>query len=146
MLSRLLSRALFPPLSPNLDSGETIARFLFLTDHYNASSGAIKSRAFQPRSDSLTLSVFRIAGLSRRLIWLLGDLFSAGSRVSPAARADIAVSAVSHLGLHVVPDAPPPRHAQIAGWPAEKSERLSFAQRLAKSAILELSPERNHHS
>jgi hypothetical protein len=51
-------------------------------------------------------------------------------------RADIQVSAVVSLGLNVIPAPIPenPNHANITGWPLEKSARMSLAQEIVAAA------------
>jgi len=52
--------------------------------------------------------------------------------------ANIIASAVCEMDLDVDPDNNPPRHADIVGWPQEKSERMLIAQELAAKATLRL--------
>ncbi len=41
---------------------------------------------------------------------------------------------VASVGLRLVADDNPPRHADIAGWPTEKDATMSAAQQLASSS------------
>jgi hypothetical protein len=50
-------------------------------------------------------------------------------------RADIGASFVITRGLNVVPSEPPIRHANIIGWPEQKSEQRLVALELAAEAI-----------
>lgn len=50
----------------------------------------------------------------------------------------MAVQQVVDVGLQVVPDNTPRRHANITGWPTEKSKKMSLAQELAAAASLVL--------
>jgi len=53
------------------------------------------------------------------------------------ARADLTSKAVTDAGLAVVPDtALHPRHANIEGWPVDKTQRAAKAQLLAHAASL----------
>lgn len=45
---------------------------------------------------------------------------------------------VFDVGLDVRPDNVPERHAAIIGWPEQKDEQISLAQRLAEAATLHL--------
>lgn len=56
------------------------------------------------------------------------------------ARADLSVRSIQALQLVVTSDQPPPRHAQIQGWPMEKSAIMSLAQELAAESSLTLPP------
>jgi hypothetical protein len=49
-------------------------------------------------------------------------------------RAEILVEAVVAIGLQVNTSEPPPRHAEINGWPAAKPAIVSLAQLLAARA------------
>lgn len=95
-------------------------------------------RTLMPRSDGKT-SVYRVSGLSEKLIWQIGDLFvrQSGGK-APMARADLRASTVAAAGLHVEPDDSPPRHANIAGWPPGKDARMSLALQLRAGAVLML--------
>ena len=57
----------------------------------------------------------------------------------PLARAEVEVQIVMNAGLRVVPDEPPPRHAEIVGWPRnDKSQQLEIAKVIAAVARLVL--------
>ena len=45
---------------------------------------------------------------------------------------------VRETGLTIDPDNDPPRHANILGWPEEKSEQKLIALELSESAKLKL--------
>lgn len=53
-------------------------------------------------------------------------------------RGDITISLVHQVGLDVVADNDPPRHADITGWPEDKSKRKILAMQLAAEASLRL--------
>ena len=55
-------------------------------------------------------------------------------------RADIEQIEVTSKSLRVIPSEPPDRHADIMGWPSEKSERQSIALELAEDSQLILKP------
>jgi len=54
---------------------------------------------------------------------------------------DVLAGVAFDVGLNVRPDNVPERHAAIIGWPAQKDEQLSLAQRLAAEAALRLPPQ-----
>jgi hypothetical protein len=86
-------------------------------------------------------SVFRISGISERDIWKIGDREVGVLRNKPVlGRADIGASFVFMKGLKVVPSEPPVRHANIVGWPEEKSEQTLIALQLAAEAIFHKKP------
>jgi len=99
----------------------------------------VKFRAFLPPPDEVALSVSRLDGLSEADIWQLGDdhVAAAGARTiharanfSPEILPDIRANGST---LSIVPDEPPPRHANVIGWPPneQKGIRKVLAQQLA---------------
>ncbi len=90
-----------------------------------------------PRDDSKEISVFRIDGLTEDEIWKIWEnTVNRSSNRTLHGRAEITALAVETQDLQVVPDKKPHRHANIIGWPAEKSKRLQIAQELAAIATL----------
>lgn len=120
-----------PPIST-----EPLTRFLTSRSHRSPLKRRVKYQAFLPAPSSNVTSVFRIAGLSERMIWKTGDTYISSRTLH--GRADVAVQQVVDVGLQVVPDNTPRRHANITGWPTEKSKKMSLAQELAAAASLVL--------
>jgi hypothetical protein len=83
-------------------------------------------------------SVFRIEGLSLAEVCALGEGIAGPLGKTLYGSGQLPTKHVEGLGLFVEPDDRPFRHANISGWPAEKSERLSLAQQLAQFASLNL--------
>lgn len=78
--------------------------------------------------------------LAPHQVWEIGqanvlDMMSTPTK-SLYGRADILASLVENNGLRVEPDNNPPRHADIIGWPQDRGERKSIAQKLAAGATL----------
>ena len=97
----------------------------------------MKARALEPSVQDNATSVFRILALTDAAIWSLGQDHVANPRGATIyARADLIVAAILGVGLHVDPAEPPPRHANIVGWPTEKHASMSLAQQLAAEAVL----------
>jgi hypothetical protein len=113
---------------------DTLTRFLTQSGHFSRENKRVKERAFLPDSRD-ELSVFEIIGLDENEIW---SLFTS---LPLYGRADFLYSIVLNNGLRVEPDNMPPRHANIVGWPLEKSEKKSLAQSLAAEAALILHEE-----
>ena len=138
-LARLLRRfggSASPADLPSVvQSSEPLTRFIFSSDHFAATKGVVKARAFLPDKSGET-SVFRIEALSNEEIWRIGN----GIRPEQAkARGDIAANAVYGTGLSIHPaTADHPRHAVIVGWPAEKDKKLMLATLLSQYAVLRL--------
>lgn len=84
------------------------------------------------------LSVFRIKGLTENKIWKIGNNVAKRISKNLYGKGDVNVSDVRSLDLQIAPTPSPPRHADIIGWPEEKSEQKSIAQQLASQATLVL--------
>jgi hypothetical protein len=127
----------FEHLNSTPDPSETVTRYIFEAGHFSRTTARVKAKALEPSSIDNLASVFRIIELSDEQIWELGQLFVEPRRGrSTLARADIPISNIIRQGLRVDPDEPPPRHANIAGWPGEKDANMSKAQELAADARL----------
>jgi hypothetical protein len=124
-----------PPINPN----EPIARFLTATRHFSPKNNLVKQGAFLPDPYSET-SVARIRNLSEEEIWGYGERYVAAALTNGKiyGRADVPASAVTESNLTLFPDSPPPRHALIGGWPAEKDARKAMALELARRSTLKL--------
>jgi len=80
-------------------------------------------------------SVFRISDLSDKDIWDIGDNIVAVALKKPIlGRGDIKAAIVIRNHLKVVPNEPPPRHANIINWPDEKQKQKLIALDLAAEA------------
>jgi hypothetical protein len=122
-----------------VEPSEPIARFIVQKSDFIVTQNVARPRAFLPNPTSLETSVFRIFDLTSSEIWNLGETYVSGPRNRNLyGRADIIKKNVESLGLSVVPDNVPDRHANIVGWPKEKDEQISLAQELAAVATLKL--------
>lgn len=84
-----------------------------------------------PNQKNGETSVFRISGIANDEIWDIGE------RDAPKpilGRADIITLYVLKTNLQVFPSEPPARHANIVGWPAEKSKQKLIAIELASKS------------
>lgn len=121
-----------------LKANEALARFLLQRNRFNLNNYTVKSTAFMPYPYQ-KLSVFRIKELSEAKIWEIGERFvSQPLSKNLYGRADIVVAVIQNVGLQIDPDNIPPRHANIIGWPKEKSEQKLLAIELAGKANLKL--------
>lgn len=115
---------------------EPLTRFIFSRSHFNVPKNRVKHQAFLPPTD-LKLSVFRIEGLTDGEVWQIGEGLEAERDDHLHARADLASDAVVTVGLSAIRDEPPPRHANIIGWPPDdKDSRKILAMELAAVASL----------
>jgi hypothetical protein len=118
---------------------EPLTRFLTQSNQWHKDRRRVSSNAFLPSRAATGLSVFRTAGLDVPAVWALGDLHvipSPERRVRGTAR--VIASAVSAVGLTLVRDDVPPRHAESRSWPEEKEARKQCALELAVAASLVL--------
>jgi hypothetical protein len=120
------------PITPS----EVLSRFIMQTNWYRLSDNCVRYAAFMPNPKNGETSVYRISGISDREVWEIGDREVGLKRDKPIlGRADIGASFVITKGLNVVPSEPPIRHANIIGWPEQKSEQRLVALELAAEAI-----------
>jgi len=121
-----------------MEPSEPIARFIVQKGDFIVTQNVARPRAFLPNT-SLETSVFRIFKLTSSEIWNIGETYVSGPRNRTLyGRADLINKDVEILGLSVIPDNVPDRHANIVGWPKEKDKQISLAQELAAVATLKL--------
>ena len=83
------------------------------------------------------VSVFRIDGLRPTRIWEIGEEIAKKRTGTLYARGDIKAREVRHYSLDILPAEPPPRHANIIGWPEnDKPRQKLIALQLAAVATL----------
>lgn len=88
------------------------------------------------------LSVFRVQGLGETEIWDIGrNYVSRPQGKTLRGRGEVTASLVQQQGLVVEADDIPPRHANVLGWPLEKSARKLIAVELANQASLRICPD-----
>lgn len=122
-----------------IQPGDPLARFIFSTSHFSRENERVKHNAFLPAGDGKT-SVFQIKEIGEAETWVIGEEVAEKRKQPLHARGDIVAADVSKVGLRVVPSEPPPRHANIEDWPAEKSAQKLKAIDLADAAKLVLKP------
>jgi hypothetical protein len=87
------------------------------------------------------VSVFRVDGLSEAAIWGIGNDVAKKRERTLYARSDTRALDVTKLGVKVVPSEPPPRHANLVGWPEnDKPRQKLIALQIAAVATLLLKP------
>lgn len=121
---------------PPVDPAEPITRYIFSSSHFSAQNNRVKHNAFMPSSGEV--SVFRTDTLPEPEIWAIGQGISTQRGQQLHARGDLLTSDVLSLSLTVEPSEPPPRHANITGWPHEKDLIKLRAMELAEKATLRL--------
>jgi len=136
------------------DRNDIVTRFVFggrnikrKENYYGISEIIVQPKAFEPHRISNDLSVFRISdlksGFDERSIWFIGKSVErerqrGGNPSHLSGRADLSVFQIRELHLEVVPDEPPPRHANIENFPSfskdTDSECFQIQHKLADRA------------
>ena len=117
------------PVDPN----EELARFAVEKSYYRADN-TVRHNAYMP-DQKKAVSVFRQIGLSEAEIWELGTVYVGARRNRPLlGRAVIHAFHVLSQELSVEIVEPPPRHADILGWPYEHEKQKEKALELAARA------------
>ena len=87
------------------------------------------------------LSVSRHRDLTESELWELGQEVARKRseterrEVPLVGRADFLARTARQQNLDVKPDEPPRNHANIIGWPIEKSAQMSLAQQIAAQSV-----------
>ena len=121
-----------------VSSEEPLARFIVEKGYFRADR-TLRHSAFMPSRQDRVVSVYRIFDLDPAGIWDLGNKNVAVPRGKALlGRGDLNVVDVTAVGLAVIPDDDPPRHASIAEWPEDSSKHKLLALQLADKAVLHL--------
>lgn len=140
LFRRILEERL-PPLPADPSPEEPTARYLLDRRHFSPQKGRVKPKALHPAPADHRTSVFRIEKLSEAQVWKLGEVHVAIPRNRELlARAELKARDITSVGLSLQANEPPPRHANITGWPVAKHEWMSLAQELAARATLKVRP------
>jgi len=131
-----------------LDSGlpeqvadaEPLTRFLTSDSQYNRES--VRPSGFMPGPRDGNTSVLRMDADSPDALWATADQWLGADRRAKAA-AVLSALAVRRATLEVLASEPPPRHADITGWPevandpdATRARRKELALLLTQAASL----------
>jgi hypothetical protein len=124
-------------LPRELTDAEPIVRFVFHKSDVVPSKNTVRWRVFLPDKNRTETSVSRVQDLQDDDVWPLGDLVAKLSGQNPPiAGGQLNVEHVRRHKLEVVSSEPPPRHAAIVHWPAEKDRQMSYAQLLRQHVVL----------
>lgn len=133
-------KALPSGLPEVVDDNEDLVRFLTSSSQFN--TVMVKPSVFLPNTKDGETSVFRHGGEPREELWQIGLDHAVGSRKLHGA-AIFKASQVRATQLEVVAHEPPPRHANIIGWPWSatdpemgKAEQKEMALMIAQFAEL----------
>jgi hypothetical protein len=110
---------------------EEVARSLTSSSHFSKEKGRIKHNAYLPAPDDDT-SVFRCTGLT---VDAVRELIPEERRSRHGA-AIVKAEVIREAGLDAIAVEPPPRHANIRGWPRHVDPDEQKAQRKEAATIL----------
>lgn len=129
---------------PPITSDEWLARFIHY-QRYIRQDRTVRADAFIPHPYP-DLSVTRHLQLSDAELWRIGDDIARQINRSLYGRADAQVFVFQRQGLQVAPEPvfpQNPNHANVSGWPAEKSAQKIIAQQVAAAASKVLPPHKS---
>lgn len=111
---------------------EWLARFILFSKWIRASDQTVRPAAFIPHPYP-DLSVTRHKNLPEQELWRIGQGVADARPAKLYGRADIQVAEIRRQTLTVEskPVANNANHANVVGWPVEKSAQISIAQQLA---------------
>ena len=113
---------------------EDLARFLTSSSQLNALMA--KPSAFLPNSTDRATSVFRHGNHPRESLWSNGNEYAARARTLYGA-AIFKARHVRSAMLEVAAQEPPPRHANIVGWPWSQTDpEMGKAERKERAALI----------
>ena len=113
---------------------EDLVRFLTSSSQFNAVG--IKPAAFLPNPKNGETSVFRHGSHPRESLWRIAEEYLAGARTLHGA-AIFKTKHVRSTSLAVEAQEPPPRHANIAGWPWSQTDpEMGKAEQMERAALI----------
>lgn len=118
-------------LPEQIHDDEGLVRFLTSSSQFN--SAIIKPAAFMPKTDAT--SVFRHASEPRDALWKISQNYLGAVRTVYGA-ATFAAHTVRKALLEIAAAEPPPRHADIIGWPRMNDPEMEIAQRKECAAVI----------
>jgi len=122
---------------PDVGHDELLARFIYQSSHIRPSDRTVKPNAFLPPKN-LLCSVTRHLQATDDEIWTIGQCGALERGATLYGRADVRSQVCADAGLVVlkVPVKGNVNHADVSGWPDDKSEQKMIAQELAAAATL----------
>lgn len=121
-------------LADSVGDEEDLARFLTSSSQFNAAG--VKPSALLPSPKARATSVFRQGSRALEALWQTGIEHLAGARTLHGA-AIFAARDVRAASLDVVAQEPPPRHANIVGWPWSQTDpEMAKAEQKERAALI----------
>lgn len=126
---------------PEIDSTETVTRFILQNAHFRPSDNTVKPTLFLPYSRT-ELSVNRLRDATLEETWHVGRGIAETRQATFYGRADLQASHCTLGSLNLVQDPIPgnANHANIIGFPPRKEDQKSLALQLASFASHRIAP------
>ena len=117
---------------------EVLARFIF-SSHHIRHDRTVRPEVFMPRQRE-SLSVVRHDDMGDSGLWAVGRAMEQGRTDTLHGRSDVAAAAFveQHLRVVAAPTLVTVHHAEVHGWPEDKSARKLVALKVAARASLAL--------
>ena len=124
-----------PEAAQPVSDDEKLARFVFSKRHIRRPDMTVRPEVFRPRPGE-GLSVIRHDDLGESGLWTLGRIMERGRRDSLHGRSDVLARVFVKNGLEAAaaPNQMTPHHAEIRGWPSDRSACMLIAQKVAAEA------------
>jgi hypothetical protein len=122
---------------PAVEGEERLTRFVFDSGHIDR-DGNVKYHPFFDLGGDV--SVIRTDGMVESALWQFGEKWVADLRVNYReikGRVDFMSARLEGVQLAAIPRVPPPKHAEITGWPLEKEARRTKAKLLVSHLATE---------
>jgi len=129
-----------PLATVRVEDDERLARFVLEKRWLPKRGEGVNARAILAYK-YVELSVSRHRGISDSALWDMGQDVARrrseneGRAIPLLGRADFLARAARQQKLDVKPDEPPRNHANVVGWPAEKSAQMILAQEIAAQSV-----------
>ncbi len=137
LVERMQGERLPSGLPVEIAGEERLARFLKHKKQFAATNGIVKYAAFLPSRRDGKTSVFRHAGEPAEELWTIGRR-ELGGEVTIYGAGIVTAADIRSARLAVSASEPPPRHANIEGWPtSDHPDMAKAAQREAAKALAE---------
>lgn len=117
-----------------VDGKELLSRFILFSKWIRTSDNTVRPEAFVPHPH-VDLSVTRQRDLTEGELWRLGQNVSEIRNCTLYGRADLEAEIVITNRLIIEPSEPPLNHANIKGYPEEKSAQKLIAMELALKSV-----------
>jgi len=121
-------------LPSRIGDSEKLSRFLTSNRHFSRNKGIVKPGAFLPNPSGET-SVFRHSGDPVHELWEMGRT-NLPKAVNIHGAGVVDAAKVREAFLEVAASEPPPRHANIEGWPTSEDPDLAKAARKEAAIVI----------